>query len=385
MNLATSLSRRKVLFGLSAALCTRNAPAQTPNPSRGAEDKAPAAPPILPGGAIPLIHTTDLYNPPQDVDDQIDLATVYALPELDLRAIILDPTRKFLDKLEPGFVPVAQLNYLAGRAVPVAAGPPDALQSPSDTAENRPRHEQAGIQLLLDTLSRCERPALISVLGSSRVLASAWNRDPDLLRQKTRAVLLNAGSYTGEPGPDWNTDLDVHAWVALWRSGLPIHWYPCSGRQGSRGIEPHNTFWPVRHRLLFDGLAQPLRAYLDYAMHASPRGDIIRVLAEMGSGQSWDQVMERGRNMWSTASFIMSAGRVLAQTAPGWRFLPKEQATGLKIQSMELVPAVCKVSDTGVVRWTPGPESATARIFRRDLDEDHGRAMGEATNALLKQ
>lgn len=100
-------------------------------------------------------------------------------------------------------------------------------------------------------------------------------------------------SDTGEPGPDWNTDLDLHAWVALWRSGLPIHWYPCSGRQGLRGIE--------------------------------------------------------------------------------------------QLQPMELVSAACKVSDTALDSWTPGPESETTRIFCRDLDEDHVRAMGEAANALLKQ
>lgn len=385
MNLPRLVSRRKVLGGLGAAFGMRNATAQISKPNLGAEDTT--YPPIsLPnGGVIPLIHTTDLYNPPQDVDDQIDLATIYALSELDLQAVILDPTRKFLDKLEPGFVPVAQLNYLTGRAVPVAAGPIDPLQSPSDPADNRPLQEQAGIQLLLDTLSRCERPAMISVLGSSRVLAAAWNRDPDLLRKKTRAVLLNAGSYTGEPGPDWNTDLDVHAWVALWRSGLPIHWYPCSGKQGSRGIEQHNTFWPVRHRVLFEGLSQPLRGYLDYALTASSRGDIIRALAEMGSGDSWDLMMERGRNMWSTASLTMAAGRVLAQTAEGWRFLPQAQAQGLKLQRMELMSVVCKTSDDGVVKWNPDPQSETARIFRRELDEEHVRAMGEATNALLKQ
>jgi hypothetical protein len=76
---------------------------------------------------------------------------------------------------------------------------------------------------------------------------------------------------------------------------------------------------------------------------------------------------------------------VLAQTAEGWRFLPEEQAHGLKLQRMELMPVACKVSDAGVVKWSPDPQSETARIFRRELDDEHVRAMGEATNALLKQ
>ena len=338
-----------------------------------------------PTATIPFIHTTDLYNPPQDPDDHVDLATVFALPELDLRAVILDPTRKFVGQHDPGFVPVAQLNYLTGRAVPVAAGPIDPLRSPSDTAKDRPRREQAGIELLLHALSRCEEPAFVSVVGSARVIAAAWNREPKLLQQKVRAVLVNAGATTGKPGAEWNVDLDVHAWIALLRSGLPILWYPCTGEHGPTGLDPHNTYWPVSHRRLFDGLPQPLRAYFDYAFNHHARGDIIRALSALGDGPSWEKVLAGQRNMWSTASLIMAAGRVLAQTSEGWRFIAKEQAGGLKLQTLEMLPISCEVDDGGVVRWSLKPEPGNVRIFRRKPDEEHVRAMGEATNALLRQ
>ena len=45
----------------------------------------------------------------------------------------------------------------------------------------------------------------------------------------------------------------------------------------------------------------------------------------------------------------------------------------------------CEVDDAGVVRWSLKPDSGNARIFRRKPDEEHVRAMGEATNALLRQ
>ncbi len=338
-----------------------------------------------PAATIPFIHTTDLYNPPQDPDDHVDLATVFALPEFDLRAVILDPTRKFIGQHDPGFVPVAQLNYLTGRAVPVAAGPLDALRSPTDTARDRPRREQAGIELLLHALSRCEEPAFVSVVGSARVIAAAWNREPKLLQQKIKAVLVNAGATTGKPGAEWNVDLDVHAWVALLRSGLPILWYPCTGEHGPTGLDPHNTYWPVSHRRLFDGLPQPLRAYFDYAFNYHARGDIIRVLSTLGQGPSWEKVLSGQRNMWSTASFILAAGRVLAQTPDGWRFIRREQAGEMKLQTLEMLPIRCEVDDAGVVRWSPKPEPRNIRIFRRKPDEEHVRAMGEATNWLLRQ
>ncbi len=385
VNHAKSLSRRKLLLGAGASLGYLSAFGHVASSARAGVHPHSVASSPKPAKTISFIHTTDLYNPPQDPDDHVDLATVYALPELDVRAVILDPTRKFIGRLDPGFVPVAQLNYLTGRAVPVAAGPIDPLRSPSDAVQDRPRREQAGIGLLLDALSRCEEPAFVSVVGSARIIAAAWNREPKLLQQKVRGVLVNAGATTGKPGAEWNVDLDAHAWIALLRSGLPLLWYPCTGEHGPTGLDPHNTYWPVSHRRLFDGLPQPLRAYFDYAFNRHARGDVIRALSVLGSGPSWEKVLADRRNMWSTASLVMAAGRVLAQTAEGWRFVAKEQAAGLKVQTLEMLSIGCDVDDSGVVRWSPKPEQGKMKIFHRNPDEEHVRAMGEATNALLRQ
>jgi hypothetical protein len=43
------------------------------------------------------------------------------------------------------------------------------------------------------------------------------------------------------------------------------------------------------------------------------------------------------------------------------------------------------VDDTGVVRWSPNPKPGIIKIVLRKPDEEHVRAMGEATNALLRQ
>ena len=74
---------------------------------------------------VPVIDVTDLYHPCQDIGDNFDLLTAYALPEIDLRAIILDCTDEWRSKgrLDPGFIPVTQLNYLFNRNVPCATIP----------------------------------------------------------------------------------------------------------------------------------------------------------------------------------------------------------------------------------------------------------------------
>ena len=43
---------------------------------------------------VPVIDVTDLYHPHQDVGDNFDVLAAYALPEIDLRAVILDCTER---------------------------------------------------------------------------------------------------------------------------------------------------------------------------------------------------------------------------------------------------------------------------------------------------
>lgn len=344
-----------------------------------------------PASRIPLLHITDLYHPPQDPDDHLDLATIIGLPEYDLRGVVLDITRKFLVAKpdgwdiarDPGHVPVAQLGHLMGRAIPAAMGPIDPLAHPGDDARSRPLAEQGGINLLLDVLERSTEPVTISAVGSARVLAAAFNREPELLRAKTRAILLNIGS-TGGPKREWNVGLDPAAYVALWRSGLPIHWFPCgTDRSAFDPAHERGTYWKARHDVLFRDLPDGLRAWLDYAFNGSPRGDFIRALAEGGNGAGWDKVLAGERNMWATISLVMGAGRVPARTPDGWRFVPVAAAAGLEQWPCRLDPISATIDDEEKVSWKLAMEPATFRLFGRQPGPEYGVAMAEALNALL--
>jgi hypothetical protein len=377
----TRITRRNALKGLAALA------AGAALPGRGA-----ATPGDPPDRRIPLLHLTDLYHPPQDPDDHLDLATIAGLPEYDLRGVVLDITRKFLTAKpegwdiarDPGYVPVAQLNHLTGRAVPAAMGPIDPLSHPADDARDRPLAEQGGIALLLDVLARSPEPVTISAVGSARVLAAAFNREPELVKAKTRAVLLNIGS-TGGPKREWNVGLDPAAYVALWRSGLPIHWFPCGTDQSA--FDPaheRGTYWKVPHAVLFRDLPAGLRAWLDYAFSGSPRGDIIRALAEGGHGPEWARVLAGERNMWATVSLVLGAGRGLARTTEGWRFVPAAAAAGLEQWPFRLDPIRASVDDDAKVGWEMAKEPGTTRLFGRKPGADYGVAMAEALNALLR-
>ena len=91
--------------------------------------------PLLTGTKpIPFIHTSDLVHPTWDPDDQVDLGCLYALPEFDLKAIIIDNhiDNSKMHMYEPAFSLISQLNWLTGKAVPAAVGPNTKLLSPSD-------------------------------------------------------------------------------------------------------------------------------------------------------------------------------------------------------------------------------------------------------------
>ncbi|HVU35651.1 MAG TPA: hypothetical protein VHE61_19585 [Opitutaceae bacterium] len=386
------LTRRHALQALAALATTAALPGVRAESATPGARPAPAANARRRAEKMPLVHITDLYHPPQDPDDHLDLLTIAALPEFEVRGVVLDATRRFLLNRpegwdiprDPGYVPVAQLGYLTGRAIPVGLGPLDPLGHPGDTARDRPRPEQAGIELLLEVLERSSRPVTISVVGSARVLAAAYNREPRLLRERTRVVLLNAGA-TGGVKREWNVGLDPAAYVAVWRSGLPIDWYPCAtDRSAFDPADERGTFWKAPQAQIFRDLPESLRAWLCYAFTGNGRGDIIRALAETGRGDAWNEILAGERNLWATVSLVMAAGRVLARTDGGWRFLSPAEAAGRESWPFQLDPIRATVDDDAHVGWAAVSSATPVRLFARRPGADYGIAMAEAFNALLR-
>jgi hypothetical protein len=354
--------------------------------------KHPGSSPQSIRGGIPLIHVTDLYHPPQDPDDHIDLATLVALDEFDVKGVILDVTRKFLDAApagadiarDPGLVPVAQLAYLLGRSLPSAISPTSPLARPEDDARDRPLAEQSGIALMLDILEDSTEPVVVSVVGSARVVTAAFNRHPELLRARVRYVLLNAGS-TGGLKREWNVGLDPEAYIGLWRSGLPIRWYPCATERGAfQPADERGTYWKTTHGAIFRNLTPPVRAWFQYALSGDRRGDVIRVLSEEGEqGETWKRLLPEPRNLWATASLVMAAGRILGRTPEGWRFVPAAH-TGVEETwpwRLDLIRAA--VRPDASILWQRVDSGGNAELFGRREGVRFADVMAEALADLL--
>ncbi len=342
---------------------------------------------------IPLLHITDLYHPPQDPDDQFDLATLLALPEFDLKAVLLDVTRKFLTPApagwdlarDPGVVTVAQTNALRGTCIPVAIGPRDPLSSLTDDVSDRPPSEQAAVKLLLATLRESAEPVTVSIVGSARILAAAFLQAPEVVKAGVDAVWVNAGSTVGGE-LEWNVMLDPFAYQVLWQSGLPVRWFPCATENGAFDPEPERgTHWLTTHAELLVGLPARWRGWFVYGLSGSARGDFIRAMDELGAGPVWDNLQASRRSMWSTASLVMAAGRGLARTESGWKFVSQAEIAShsLEVWPWRLDPITARCQADFHVDWQETDAPSVYALFGRRPGSDYGRAMVEALNALL--
>lgn len=337
-------------------------------PGGAAEDgKAPPAPVPVP---VPVIYGTDLFHPHDDPDDHFDLATLYALPGIDLRGIVLDQGRKQLER--PGRIPIGQLNALTGRRVPWAIGLESPLPSPTDRGLEQAEPFQAGVRLILDTLRVANRRVDLVAVGSVRDIVAAFNREPDLFREKAGRVLVFIGEATNPGFREYNVALDPQAYVGLMRSGLDVYWVPCFDG-GLWKNDGRASFWQARHGDLLGRAPAELVQFFLYALEKE-KADPIEFLRRPVDPVRREALFGQTRNLWCAAVFRALAARepVAGETA-GLPFV------------FESVPIA--VTDDGVVRSGPAMAGAagvrTVHRFRLTDPARYAPAMTRATADLL--
>ncbi|MGQ9590307.1 MAG: nucleoside hydrolase [Planctomycetota bacterium] len=253
---------------------------------------------------VPVIYCTDLHHPHVDPDDHFDLAAIFAIPEIDVRAIVLDDGVR--QKSQPGAIPVRQMLELAGKKVPFASGLAPSLRSPSDAASDQPEEFQGGVRLILETLRASEAPVTVVAVGSLRDVAAAWNRDPALCVEKVGRVFAFIGDAHSEPGfafREYNATLDVSAYRAVFESGLRVFWVPCfdGGPWKNAG---RASFWQAEHRDLLRGACDPLKRYFVFALERVSAPDPVAFLREPVDAAAWERVLGLRRNLWCCAAFL---------------------------------------------------------------------------------
>ena len=355
-------------------------------PLSSAADSAPPAP------RIPVIYSTDLLHPHDDPDDHYDLATLFALPELDVRGIVLDLGER--QEQRQGRPPVEQILHIAGRRVPYVIGLAHPLAAPGDPATDRPDQFQGGVELILSTLRESHEPVTIFTTGSLRDVAAAFNREPELLRTKVRALYFNAGNGPGGVQNEWNVQLDPDAYLRIFESGLPLYWCPCFGRDG------YQTYFVVDQRTVVSACRPAVQNFFVYCLTKSQQ-EPLAFLSSAGLA-----LPEGPRNMWCTGPLYHAAGRrIYERGQDDFLALPPAQAEQLGLGGKEVAAftfqplrvTIAKQEPVAVPPLAEPAAGATAaaflgtdvdRIGTRELKPDgqpdcHARVLGvDADRAL---
>jgi hypothetical protein len=305
---------------------------------------------------VPVIYSTDLMHPHDDPDDHFDLACLYALAEVDLRAIVLDNGGSQAQR--PGFKPVWQLNYLAGRHVPSAIGLSRSLKAPSDLALDQPAE-------FLQTLRDSQEKVALMFVGSGRDTVAAFNREPALFREKVRSIHGFIGEASDPKFIEYNVSLDPLAFARLVRADLPFFWIPCfdGGLWQNKG---HASYWKVRQRQVLAEAPEPLQRYFLYMLRGETN-DPIAFLQWSTQSDEREWMRNGERNLWCGAFLGLSVGRPV-------------QHAGHDVAGFS--PVDLSVNDSGVVSY--GSSTDSHRVMRFVIhDPEHFASAATAATAQL--
>ena len=218
---------------------------------------------------------------------------------------------------------------------------------------------QGGVKLMLSVLRDSDEKVVINLVGSATDTAAALNREPELFKDKVKAIYIHAGNGPDGPQPEWNVQLDPMAYVRLLESGLPIYWCPCYGRDG------YQTYYLVKEQSSVIGACtKPVQNYFVYCFTQS-KDDPIGFL---GGGPH--PVPNGARNMWCTAPMFHAAGRTIYQrgaddfVALTPAAAEKAGLAGKAVNAFSFLPVRVDTGKFPVLRVVLNPVHANTFVFR---------------------
>jgi hypothetical protein len=333
--------------------------------------------------SVPVIYCTDLFHPHDDPDDHFDLATLYAMPELDIKGVVLDQGRKQLER--PGRIPVAQMNKITGRNVIAVIGLADSLRSPDDKALDQPAQFQGAVELIVQTLQASARPVCIATAGSVRDVVCAFNREPELFRTNVAMVLAFIGEASDAKFQEYNVGLDPQAFVGLMRSGLPVYWVPCfdGGLWQNRG---HASFWRASQRTLLRQASAEVILYFIYALEKETV-EPLAFLSRRVEPEREARLFGSMRNLWCAAVLGVMSGREVVFDGSKWTSVPPQGGESDTVARWKPLFGFSEVdvsvTDAGVVSCGNRPGSRKVRRFEVRDSAQYEQGMVEAMAKLL--
>lgn len=364
-------------------------------------------------GKTEVVVITDLYHPYQDPGDNLDLIMGFGLPDVELKAVLLDITDAFRKQVadhptlwqdprgprEAGFIPVRQLNYIFDRSVPCAMGPMSMMKSEYDKMEYVSHVENGAIDLLFEVLKSGKNKVDILSFGSARILAVAFNRNPELMKRKIRKIHLSAGTASPNyelgqdqganaiPGGEWNVALDVCAFTRILKSQLPVAIYPCAGKDGGFVKDHNNTYWQLPSMAFVKEMHPQLQRYLDFAFLKKLQFDYLRAMNMDSEAPDIDTALYPSPfHVWESAIWLNATHRKIICSESGrYRLIqsddmpPKcrEVGNGLRYCILE------EIRDDGRFKFSyTDKDKSNIQIYYRDDVDENERAMQEVIPQL---
>lgn len=333
---------------------------------------------------VPILYCTDLFHPPDDPDDHLDAAVLYGMPEVALKAVILDQGRKQQQKT--GKHVLAQLAYLTGKNVPAAHGLADPLQNPEDKGLSQEAGFGEGTGLILKTLREAPQPLTVVAVGSARDLAAAYNREPDLFKKKVSRMSVFMGEASDTAYMEYNVKMDIHAFVRLMQIPVPIDWIPCfdGGLWTNRG---NASFWNATHADLLAQASDRTRKYVLYMLTRQAGGDYPGYYAAPLDSTMVKEQYPKLRALWGTAVFGYLSGRPIV--AREGRYLALPPGTRLRKGDRTVEPfgfktVTVRFNNEGDVQYGEGPGARQIRQFYlKMLYPEYRKIMTSVTAHLL--
>jgi hypothetical protein len=330
---------------------------------------------------VPVIYCTDLFHPPDDPDDHFDLACLFALPEADIKAVILD--QGAAQEQRPGRISVEQLNDLTGRRVPSAIGLAEKLKDPADKGLDQPPRYQQGVRLILDVLKKSPRTVTIIAVGSLRDVAAAYNREPNLFQSKVYRIYAFIGAADGQ-GREWNVGLDPAAYSRIMNAGPRLYWVPCF--DGGIGQNAGNaSFWRANQADLLADASGPVMNYFVFALLRKNAARPVALRLMTTSKDERDTVLAGDRNMWSGAIFPYAVGRKYVERDGRCLAVPVDEVRpGDKpVEPFRFVPIEVSVDAQGH-EWLDGRKgSRTVQRFQIVDRQGYAQAMTSVVRQLI--
>ncbi|WP_198037800.1 nucleoside hydrolase [Mariniflexile maritimum] len=360
----------------------------------------------------PLIVITDLYHPYQDPGDNLDLINAFALPDVDLKAVILDITDSFRKEIadhptlwkdprgprEAGIIPVEQLNYIFNRQVKFGIGPIKGMKNEQDKMLDTPGFFQ-GVELFLNVLKNEPEPIEVLSFGSARIIAVAYNRNPELVKEKVKKIHLSGGTASQNyelgldkganmiPGGEWNVALDVFAFTRVLRSDLPIALYPCAGKDGGFVKSTNNTYWKLKDMSFVKDIAPQLQCYLDYSFGKKKQYDFLRAM-DLGKPFSDSvQVQFEEFHVWESLIWIEATDRCLVKGAENnYKLIKKSELSksDIILKSGLRNCKILEIRNDGRFVYDYTDEPSNFQIYYREDCQENEIALNQVIPELFK-